>query len=184
MGATLVTLPGEIRNQIYNYLLILPKPSTHRTLGDPPLHASILRTCRKLHEEGLQILYGSNTYLAHVSLLTSLPKLRIYYASVQKSHLISMITKWHVRVRLDNDPSFTKEQATKAFSGMEEVTIEVMQSQYGGSDYRALKLFEDVRDVKCARIYGSTTFFPQYVKWLEECMMSTPSSTLPFDEVR
>lgn len=81
-----------------------------------------------------------------------------------------------MRVRLDNDPNFTKEQATRAFSGMEEVTIEVMQSQYGGSDYRALKLFEDVRDVKQACIYGSTTFFLDYTGWLENAMMSSVDS--------
>ena len=172
MAASLITLPGEIRNQIYRYLLLLPKPSTHRTLGDPPLHVNILRTCRKLHQEGLAILYGGNTFLAHVSLLTSLPRLRIYYASVQTASLISLVTKWHVRVRLDNDPNFTKDQATQAFSGMDELTIEVNQSQYGGSDYGALKLFEDVRGVKRARVYGSITFFVEYAKWLEDVMMS------------
>ena len=54
---------------------------------------------------------------------------------------------------------------------MEELTIEVFQAQYGSSDHKVLRLFEGVRGVKKAKVYGSVTLFPDYAKWLEDVMM-------------
>lgn len=175
-------LPGEIRNQIYNYLFILPSPSTPRQLGDPPIHSAILSTCSKIHDEGNQILYGNNTFLAHPSLLTGLPRLRHKYATVSLSHLIALIKRYHILVRLDCDPNFTKAEAQRAFSGMEEVTIEVTQAQFGSSDHKVLRLFEDVRGVQKAWIYGSVIAFPSYVEWLREGMQAEIGTARVFED--
>ena len=167
-----LSLPGEIRNQIYNYLLILPSLSTPRLLGDPPLHPEVLLLNYLIHSEACEILYGSNTFLAHPSLLNSLPRLRLYYDPIYSPSLISLIRKYHIRVRLDCDPNFSAEKAKEAFSGVEELTIEVFEAQYGSSGYKVLSLFEGVRGVKKARIYGSIATFPEHVEWLQCSIMS------------
>ncbi|KAG4435403.1 hypothetical protein IFR05_009110 [Cadophora sp. M221] len=160
-------LPGEIRNQIYNQLLILPALSTPRPLGDPLLYPEILSVCRKVHEEAKQILYGCNTFLAHPNLLGEMPRLRLYYDTIHTRNLISLIQRFHIRVRLDCDPNFSAENAAKSFTGVEELSIEVFQAQFGSSDYKVLKLFEGIRGVKRAKVYGSVIAFPEYVEWLQ-----------------
>jgi hypothetical protein len=165
-------LPGEIRNQIYLQLLVLPAISLPRKLGDGPIYPQILKTCHKVYEEAKQILYGRNTFLAHHNLLIDLPRLRLYYDAITSPTLITLIKRYHIRIRLDNDPNFISAKATEAFTSVEEFTIEVFQAQYGGSDYRTLKLFEGIRGVKKARVYGSTTAFPEYVEWLQNSMMA------------
>jgi hypothetical protein len=174
---TFMDLPGEIRNQIYHQLLLVPALSTPRLLGDPPLYPQVMTVSRKVCAEAKQILYGCNTFLAHPNLLSDMPRLRLYYDPISSPSLISQIRRYHIRVRLDNDPNFFAGKATKAFSGMDELTIEVFQAQFGSSDYKTLKLFEGVRGVKRARIYGSVVAFPEYVKWLQASMMT------PIDEV-
>lgn len=166
-------LPGEIRNQIYGLLLIAPPPSTPRQLGsNPPIYPEILRVCRQIHREATDILYGKNIFIAHYSLLSSLPQLRRWQHPVTSSGLIAMIKRYHIYVRLDCDPRFTVETARDAFTGMEDLTIEVFQSQFGSSDYTVLRLFEEIRGVKRARVFGSVTAFPEYISWLESAMMS------------
>jgi hypothetical protein len=164
---TFLDLPGEIRNQIYRRLLIVPPLSTSRLLSNPPIYPQILSVCRKVHEEARQILYSCNTFLAHTDLLSGLPRLRLCYDTISSPTLIPLIQRYHIRVRLDCDPNFSLEKATNAFSGVEELTIEVFQAQFGSSDYKVLRLFEGVRGVKRARVYGSVTAFPEYVAWLE-----------------
>ncbi|PVH73866.1 hypothetical protein DL98DRAFT_563069 [Cadophora sp. DSE1049] len=152
-------LPGEIRNKIYNHLLILPALSTPRLLGDPPLYPQILSVCRQVHEEAKQILYGCNTFLAHPNLLGGIPRLRLYYNTIHSRSLISLIQRFHIRVCLDCDPNFSAEKAAKSFT-----------AQFGSSDYKMLKLFEGIRGVRRARVYGSVTAFPEYVEWLQDAM--------------
>lgn len=181
---TFLDLPGEIRNYIYELLLLVPSPSTPRALGsDPPLHPQILAVCRQLHREAAEVLYGKNTFLAHPNLLSGLPRLRPYYETISSRNLISRIVRYHIRVRLDCDPNFSAKEASDCFDGMEELTIEVFQAQYGSSDQKVLELFEGIRGVKKARIYGSVVAFPRYARWLEYAMMS-PSDVdiLPFTE--
>lgn len=165
-------LPGEIRNQIYQLLLTVPRLSTPRPLGDPPLYPSMLRLSKQIHDESRQILYGCNTFLAHPNLLTGMPRLRLYYSTIPHASLIAFISKYHIRVRLDCDPNFSTLQARDAFTGVEELTIEVAQAQYGSSDYKVLRKFEGVRGVKRARIYGSVTSFPEYAAWLEQSVVT------------
>jgi len=74
---------------------------------------------------------------------------------------------------LDNDPNFSAQKAQESFTGVEELTIEVFQAQYGSSDYKVLRLFEGVRGVERTRVYGSITGFPEYAEWLQN-VMSTP----------
>jgi hypothetical protein len=171
-----LSLPGEIRNQIYAHLLVIPSLSTPRLLGDPPLYPQILTTCHKIHSEARQILYGANTFLAHPNLLTGLPRLRLYYSTISSPHLISLIRCYHIRIRLDCDPNFSAAKAAEAFTCGEELTLEVFQAQFGSSDYKVLSLFEGIRGVKKAKIYGSVTAFPEYVAWLQGAMM-TPNDT-------
>ncbi len=169
---TFLDLPGEIRNQIYCQLLVVPPLSVPRLLGDPPIYPQILSVCRKIHEEARQILYSCNTFLAHPNLLSDLPRLRLYYDTISSPILISLIQRYHIRVRLDCDPNFSMIKATNAFSGVEELTIEVFQAQFGSSDYKRLTLVEGVRGVKRPRLYGSVTAFPEYVAWLEAAIVS------------
>jgi hypothetical protein len=167
-----IDLPGEIRNQIYRQLLIVPPLHVPRLPGDPPIYPQILSVCRKIHEEAREILYSCNTFLAHPNLLAGLPRLRLYYDSISSPTLISLIRRYHIRVRLDCDPNFSLAKATNSFSGVEELAIEVFQAQFGSSDYKVLRLFEGVRGVKRVRIYGSVNAFPEYISWLEAAIVT------------
>ena len=77
-----------------------------------------------------------------------------------------MIHRYHIRIRLDCDPNFSAKAAKESFDGMDELTIEAFQAQYGSSDHGVLELFEGIRGVKQAKVYGSVTAFPEYVRWL------------------
>ncbi|KAI9640202.1 hypothetical protein NHQ30_011440 [Ciborinia camelliae] len=180
---TFLDLPGEIRNQIYHLLLIIPHISTPRPLGgDPPIYPQILSVCRKVHDEAEQILYGSNVFIAHPNLLKGLPRLRWKYDSISSSRLVSTIKKYYIIVRLDCDPNFSAVEAEDAFNGVEELTIKVEQSKSGGSDYQVLRLFEGVRGVKKTKVYGNVTGFPAYVEWLQDVMkMLKDVDTAPFE---
>lgn len=168
-----LSLPGEIRNLIYYQLLLIPALSRHRLLNNSRVYPQILSACHQIHSEAVQILYGENTFLAHTNLLTGLPRLRLCYDSISSRNLISLIRKYHIRIRLDTDPTFTTEQTREAFTGVEELTIEVFEAQFGSSDSKVLRLFEGIRDVKAASIYGSITEFPEYVEWLQNSMMKS-----------
>jgi hypothetical protein len=169
----LLRLPGEIRNQIYGLLLIAPPPGTPRPLGsNHQIYPQILSACRQIHREATAVLYGMNTFIAHCSLLSSLPQLCRWQHPITSYDMINMIKRYHIYVRLDCDPRFTAKMARDSFTGMEELTVEVFQSQFGSSDYMVLRLFEEIRGVKRARVFGSTSAFPEYISWLEKAMMS------------
>lgn len=169
----LLDLPAELRNQIYSHLLTVPPPGTPRPLGQRPrVHVSILAVCRQTHAEAMPILYGGNTFVAHYSLLTEMPALCRMHPPVLSGRLIKHIRRYHVYIRLDCDAHFTAQKVAESFSGLEELTIEMYQAQYGSSDYTVLKLFENVRGVKKVNIIGSTRGFPDYAAWLLQAMMS------------
>lgn len=176
---TFLDLPGEIRNQIYHQLIVLPSLSGPKSFSDTPIYPEILHTCRKIHEEARQILYGCNTFFAHANLLTGLPRLRPNFNTISRPNLISMIRRYYIRVRLDCDPNFSAKNAKEAFTGVEELTLDVFQAQFGSSDHEVLKLFEGIRDVKKATIYGSITGFPEYANWLETSMMTPEGIEVP-----
>lgn len=74
-------------------------------------------------------------------------------------------------MRLDCDARFDKEQATKAFDGTEELTVQVYQNEFKGCGYDRLRALEGVRGVKRVEIKGSVTSWPEYVGWLKGVMM-------------
>ncbi|KAI2780237.1 hypothetical protein F4815DRAFT_152681 [Daldinia loculata] len=179
-----LALPIEIRLEIFKHLLVLPPdappPSQktyyrygqHRT--PPLLHPAILRANRQLHAEALPLLYRRNTFLAHNTLLTTLPRLRRAYDPVLSAHLSGLITRFYVCVRLDAEPGYNRAQAAMQLSNKEEVIIDAWQAAWRGSGPDALRLFEDVRGVRRARVTGSVGGFEDYARWLEGAMMREP----------
>jgi hypothetical protein len=176
-------LPGEIRNQIYHHLLIIPPPGIPRPLGGgPKIYPQILKVCRQTHHEAVEVLYGKNTFIAHYSLLSQMPQLRRWYDPVTSPMLIALIKRYHIYVRLDCDAWFTAVTARDAFTGVEELTVEVFQAQYGSSDYAVLRLFEEVRGIRRVKFLGSVTGFPEYISWLQTAMMSPKDvNVLPYE---
>ncbi|KAI0532674.1 hypothetical protein GGR58DRAFT_489442 [Xylaria digitata] len=195
---TLLNLPLEIRLEIYTHLLTTPPdsssyPLSTSSLPSPPqspapffiqqtrpsrLYPSILCTCRQLHAECVFVLYSSNTFLAHTSLLTTFPSYfspsqpRKPYAPVRNASLASLVTRFRVRLRLDAEPQFGRDEATAQFSGKSEVVIEAWQAEWRGAGPDSLRLFEGVRGVRTARVTGSTSGFEEYARWLERAMMA------------
>lgn len=180
----LLLLPGEIRNQIWGYLLVIPPPSTSQTLGEKtPVYPHVLRVCKQIQSEAQPILYRKNTFIAHPTLLVRLPQLRRWLDPVPTPHLQAMIRRHHIFVRLECDARFTTKAATEAFSGADELTVEVFRSQFRGSSNQVLRLFEGVRGVRKARIFGCVGDWPEYVRLLELSMMS-PEGTDILEEER
>ncbi|KAI8952476.1 hypothetical protein F4801DRAFT_540969 [Xylaria longipes] len=204
---TLLNLPPEIRLEIYAHLLTVPShsqrspplspssaistPSSSSSSSSPspapfftrqvpfyPLHPNILRACRQLHAECTPVLYSSNTFLAHTSLLTTFPSFfspshpRKAYAPIRSASLASLVTRYRLRLRLDAEPQFERDGVTAQFSGKSEVVIEVWQAEWRGAGPDALRLFEGVRGVRTARVTGCTSGFEAYAQWLERAMMA------------
>lgn len=174
-----LAFPGEIRNRIYTFLLVVPPPSTTTALGEtPPIHPEILRVNRQIHYEALPFLYAQNTFIAHPIRLYRFPQLRRWIDPVLAPQLIALIQRYHIFVRLECDAGFSAEAARDAFSGVEELTVEVFQSQFKGSGNGVLRLFEGVRGVRRARVFGSIAEWPEYVAWLQGKMMSKEGGEL------
>ncbi|GAB1741242.1 hypothetical protein NU219Hw_g6483t1 [Hortaea werneckii] len=96
-ASPLFSLPPELRNDIWRYLLVHTSSSSSSLSSsrlsaidskephprssspgpgprDPPhISANILRTCQQANTEATPILYGENTFNAHPSLLATLP---------------------------------------------------------------------------------------------------------------
>lgn len=73
------TLPAEVRQMVYGWLLVTSRiddpsqlvnekmrsliiPASHPRLVILSIDATVLRTCRRIYEEALPLLYGDNTY--------------------------------------------------------------------------------------------------------------------------
>lgn len=85
-------------------------------------------------------------------------------------------------MRLDVDPKFDAEQATKAFSGAEELEIDVFQAMYGSCDFSVLRLFDQVRGVGKATVSCSTGC-EDYARWLEAAMtMPVGTDVVPYTD--
>lgn len=90
-------------------------------------------------------------------------------------------------MRLECDARFTLKACTDAFTGAEELTVEVFRSQFRGSgnSNKVLKLFEGIRGVRKARIFGhGIEEWPEYIRLLEMSMMSLPGTNLLAEERR
>lgn len=183
----LLTLPAEIRNHIWQYLLIQclessPLPA-HLFPGAPEsarrrtrFCAQILQTCKQINAEGTPILYGENVFLAHHSLLTALPSFlllkdpnRVKLPPVLCPRVSRYIRRYFIHVRLDIDPRFSRQQVDESFTGVEELEVEVFQAMYGSCDFANLRLFEGVRGVGKAVVHGSVGD-GRYACWLARTM--------------
>ena len=171
--AHLLTLPFEIRLEIYSYLLLLPSsPRDHRVpQDDARVHPALLATCAQVHAEAMPLLYSANTFQAHYSLLTSLPRLRASLRPVTQARPLAHIRRWWMRIRLDAGCLFTEAAVTAAFTGMDEVVLDIWQTTFwGGAGVGPLERFEAVRGVRKVRVLGSTTGFEGYLRWLAQSM--------------
>jgi len=175
---TFLALPPEIRNAIYHLLLThnhaISAPSYHQLSPTTPtplnIHPALLRTCTQIHTEALPILYGSNRFQAHPSLLTGMTFALDATRPIISARVVALIRRFHLRVRLDCDPNYGEEALVRAFSGVEELQVEVFQASYGNSDFRVLELFKGIRGVGRARVFGSVA--AEFAGWLEGCMES------------
>ncbi|GJC88191.1 hypothetical protein ColLi_11029 [Colletotrichum liriopes] len=164
-------LPLEIRLDIYAHLLLHPpidKLSPTRPVAR--VHPAILSASRQTHAEGTPVLYSKNMFLAHTTLLASFPRLRPWYPPIRERSVLPHIRRFHIRVRLDCDPAFDASAAAAAFSGVDELVVEVWQAMFQGADHGTLRVFEGVRGVRDVKVYGSITGFEGYVRWLEGVM--------------
>lgn len=71
------------------------------------------------------------------------------------------------------------DKAKLKLSGLDYLTVEVFQAQFGSSDFRNLRTIEAVRGVKHARVFGSTNSCPSYARWLEHALMSPENEDVP-----
>lgn len=180
----LLSLPAELRNHLWQYLLVQTLSSSsalpaHLFPGAPEsarrrtrFCANILQSCKQIHAEGTPILYGENVFLAHPSLLTALPSFlllkspnRVKLPPVLCPRVSKFIRRYFVHVRLDIDPRFSRQQVEESFAGVEELEIEVFQAMFGSCDFSNLRLFEGLRGVGKAVIYGSVGD-GRYAEWL------------------
>lgn len=177
-------LPAELRNDIYKELLCpdalsprelaqqskdLQRRGFNQTFTKTSLHPAILSTCRKVAQEAECLLYESNVFHAHPSMLSGMPHLTSPAKPVLYPSVTSQIRRWQISLRLDIDQRFTAQQAAKAFSGAEYLEVRVWQAQFEACDYSVLKLFTGVRGVKVARVGGSVD--EELAHWLEHLMM-------------
>lgn len=75
MECPLLALPGEIRNRIYFYVLLRPKPFAVR-LQFAPLDTALLRVNRSVFKEASNIFYYENTFRIPESLFLGAPILQ------------------------------------------------------------------------------------------------------------
>ncbi|MCJ1401028.1 hypothetical protein MMC11_004240 [Xylographa trunciseda] len=168
-------LPGELRNAIYALVLTPSAPSgssCNRRLHHHPnqhLTPSVLRVCRLLHSESAPYLYA-HCFRAHSSLLTSFPHFADPARPLTSRFYISLIRKWRISVRLDTDPNWSRRQVTDAFSGVEELRVDVWEASFGTAGVRVLEGFWGVRGVGRARVDGCVE--RGMGRWLERLMES------------
>lgn len=174
---TFFDLPGEMRNQIYDYLLVIPAPKymDDKLSYREPMYPNILRVCKQSYAEALPILYRRNTFYAHPSRLNRLPQIRRWLdpvAGPDMEKVQRMMDRFHISVRLECDAHFTAKEAEKAFNNRDALTIQVYASQFHGSGGDVLRLFEGVRGVRTVDIYGHVGDWPKYVKSLRKAIMA------------
>ncbi|KAK0614293.1 hypothetical protein B0T14DRAFT_570245 [Immersiella caudata] len=134
------------------------------------LHLNILYVCRKIYTEAVGVFYGRNIFFADEILLTALPRLRPWFAPVMGEGG-GRVRRWHLRLRLDTHAPWPVEKVTQAFTGVEELVVQVWQATFlGGVGADTLRLFEGVRGVRRAEIKDAPPGFEGYTAWLEKRM--------------
>ena len=170
-------LPGEVRNQILRLLLTHRTPIVihHYSLLGPPvptslsLSPSILLINRATYEEGCTILYGENTFQAHPMLLTE-AVFALWASRPISQRYLHHVKRFHVRVRLDNDPFYSVETVQAAFNDADELELEVFRVSFEAGSYSVLERYAGVRGIQKAKVHGSID--TGYARWLENRMMS------------
>ena len=178
MGFNFYNLPGEIRNQILRLLLTHNTPIVARFANQlaPPkptplnIWPNILLACKRTYDKGITIIYGENTFQAHPSYLNCVLFAMDPTRTVISKLCIAMIRRFHLRVRLDCDPFYKPRDVKKAFSGADELELEVFRSSWGLGGYDALEGFVGVREIRKAKVHGSIE--PNFARWLEGVMRS------------
>ncbi|KAK4695800.1 hypothetical protein P7C71_g2008, partial [Lecanoromycetidae sp. Uapishka_2] len=177
MASPFLDLPGEIRNQILRLLLthttrIITRSASQLAPPKPtPLGLSpgVLLASWRTYYEGLSILYGENTFQAHPSYLTSIVFAMEPTLTVAPHH-VSMVRRFHIRVRLDCDTYYDSEKVKEVFTGADELEVELFRASWGMGGYDSLDGFVGIRGVRRARVHGSVG--PKFARWLEDCMES------------
>ncbi|KAL7797525.1 hypothetical protein V8C37DRAFT_369769 [Trichoderma ceciliae] len=176
-----MSLPLELRFQIYSLLLCIPprpKSSSHRRLSsksEAPVYVypAILLANRQINWEATPFLYSSNMFVAHPTLLATFPRFRSWYPPMREANaLVPLIHRLHIQVRLDLDLQYDRKAVAESFSGLDELSIDVVQSMFLGVSWDNLAAFDEVRGVKHVYISGSTTGFEDYIAWLEYAVTS------------
>ncbi|KAK4223871.1 hypothetical protein QBC38DRAFT_372233 [Podospora fimiseda] len=180
---TFLTLPLELRHEIYSHILTLPPlppPSpVYRSPPSPPRspspslpkhYTAILLACRQTHHEATPLLYTLNTFKADPDLLTAVPSPLI------NDKYIPLIRNWSIKIRLDppphSHPEWSSTHLTRAFNNSHSLTITLWQASFmGGVGISQLSQFESVRGVRSVKIQGMMPGYGRYVKWLEKQMM-------------
>ena len=182
--ATFMTLPVELRLEIYSYLLVLPEEWNPAKQAAPPaLYPEILSACQQTYEEAVPMLYKPNKFTAHPNFLTTIPRLHTTRTPVYASHLGGLIRRFYLPVRLDADPAFDEERATAALNSLDELDVVAWETQYGVAGPEALRPLEAVRGGKKAKVAGDTMGFTNYARWLEQTMMKDVGEPAePFEE--
>jgi hypothetical protein len=199
--AAFMTIPVELRLEIYSHLL-------HQTPANPhysprsyyttttttsngascPINGSLLRTNHQINAEATDFLYGDNTFLAHPSLLTSFPRLSPSATPVSDPAALRRIHRLRLPIRLDCAPAFTADAATIALSGLEQLTVHLLNGSFLGADAgdkaasnvpANLRLLEGVRGVRRLSFCGSTQGHETYLEWLTHAMTSEEGAIVP-----
>lgn len=178
---TFLSLPAEIRNEIYHLLLSSPLIPTMRKLLTSnqcsayvltlPLHTTLLSTCKQIYTEASPILYSCNTFSASPTLLTSLPYLINPARPICCPGIANRIKRWYIKLRIDCDARFSESDVSAAFAGAEELEVEAVQAAWRGAGTTVLMLFQGVRGVGSVRVHGSVD--DDFARWLERSMMSS-----------
>lgn len=147
-------LPGEIRNIIYRYVLTDRSPFVSFPTFELELEPNILLACKKVFEEGVSILYGENFFRAHHIFLTKTITAPERRGRITDPHIISQVRRFRISVILDNIPLYTPEDLKEAFSGLDDLGVEVIRSPFGPYGYFALEGYTQIRGVRRASVYG------------------------------
>jgi hypothetical protein len=175
-------LPAEIRNQIYDLLLVRRQHRPCQGLGlktrEPlGLVPAILGVCRQLYYECSVLMYAENWFQAHPNLLTSLPFKTDAARPVTARTCTPLIRRYYFEVRLDVDHRWSEDDLAKAFSGVEALHICAWQASFGTSDLEALERFRKVRNVGRAKVEGCGVS-EEFSRWLEKTMECDDGSML------
>ncbi|KAL3957800.1 hypothetical protein ACCO45_008378 [Purpureocillium lilacinum] len=168
-----LSLPPEIRLEIYALLLVLPPYSKNRPAAPPPHRPRLPPPHlpphpRRSHPHPLLPQHLRRPPLPARLLPAPAPLVQ----PRPRGPALALVRRFHLTLRLDCDLPFTRERAARAFSGADELTVEAVQSMFLGVGCANLRVLEGVRGVRRVRIMGSTTGFEEYVRWLEGCMMT------------